>query len=225
MLEMGFINKIILGDCFEIMPEIPRVVDAVITDPPFGISSNVVIKRKKEYKLFSLPKNIENILKEVFNGLEKKRARVNDIVKNMEDQVSNIKNFLKEKNVEINKLSRKIRFRKRLEEIRKGRLSILFTHFRIPLLYEYLFPFYKTPPHEFDPHRDKNRKYAYYPQELIRDITDLLRILYPEEKTMLKESSIRKAISTYLDSDRYREVIKNILIFRFPRYPSKKYKF
>jgi len=41
------INRILCGDCLEILPTFPDAcVDAIITDPPYAISSNTVIKRR-----------------------------------------------------------------------------------------------------------------------------------------------------------------------------------
>jgi len=49
-----FINKIICGDCLEVMKDIPdKSVDLVLTDPPYGIDyqSNMRVKSKKFDKL------------------------------------------------------------------------------------------------------------------------------------------------------------------------------
>ena len=43
-----FVNKVICGDCLEVLKEIPdNSVDAVITDPPYMISSSVKIRRQR----------------------------------------------------------------------------------------------------------------------------------------------------------------------------------
>lgn len=41
---MGMINKILFGDCLEIMKKIPdNVIDVIITDPPYGINKNKIL--------------------------------------------------------------------------------------------------------------------------------------------------------------------------------------
>ena len=44
-----FINKVICGDCLEILPLIPDgVIDAVITDPPYGIRVKTDWKNRRD---------------------------------------------------------------------------------------------------------------------------------------------------------------------------------
>jgi len=48
-----FINKVICGDCLEVMKYIPdKSVDLVLTDPPYNISRPMVIDRTKLKKLY-----------------------------------------------------------------------------------------------------------------------------------------------------------------------------
>lgn len=43
-----FINKVILGDCMEVMKKIPdESIDLIITDPPYNISTNLKIDRSR----------------------------------------------------------------------------------------------------------------------------------------------------------------------------------
>ena len=47
-----FINKIICGDCLELIKSIPdKKIDCVITDPPYGLNKNG-IKNDKDLSLF-----------------------------------------------------------------------------------------------------------------------------------------------------------------------------
>ena len=47
-----FINKIIRGDCLELIKTIPdKKIDCVITDPPYGLNKNG-IKNDKDLSLF-----------------------------------------------------------------------------------------------------------------------------------------------------------------------------
>jgi len=49
-----FINKIIQGDCLEIMKEIPdNSIDLVLTDPPYMISSSLKIRRQRNPMKFA----------------------------------------------------------------------------------------------------------------------------------------------------------------------------
>lgn len=51
-----FVNKIICGDCLEVLKEIPdNSIDAIITDPPYGLS---------EHK----PEEIQKVLQEWLSG-------------------------------------------------------------------------------------------------------------------------------------------------------------
>ena len=46
-----FLNKIIQGDCLEVMKQMPdKCVDLVVTDPPYGIGMSVQIGKKKGEK-------------------------------------------------------------------------------------------------------------------------------------------------------------------------------
>lgn len=62
-----FINKIILGDCLEVIKDIPsRSIDAIVTDPPFGIDfkyhkNKDVAKTAEDYWVWFAPIYIEFI--------------------------------------------------------------------------------------------------------------------------------------------------------------------
>ena len=47
------LNKVILGDCLDVMKDIPdKSVDLVLTDPPYGISKEMIITRGKNQMKF-----------------------------------------------------------------------------------------------------------------------------------------------------------------------------
>ena len=44
-----FLNKVIQGDCLEVMKQMPdKCVDLVLTDPPYGINVGTPIKGERE---------------------------------------------------------------------------------------------------------------------------------------------------------------------------------
>ena len=51
MIE-NFINKITLGDCLEVMKQLPdKCIDLILTDPPYGIKANSMQMGRNGYKL------------------------------------------------------------------------------------------------------------------------------------------------------------------------------
>jgi len=90
----------------------------------------------------------------------------------------------------------------------------LFTNLLIPLLYEWLFRFYKTAPHRMGPH-DDSREYAYYPRDLMKDISDILLTEYPNQPIKLTPDMVKAAISRYLQNQELKQCIKALLEHRF----------
>ena len=61
-----FINKVIQGDCLEIMREIPDgSVDLVLTDPPYGVGKDFENDNLTDEQLFSLLTNVSLDLKRI----------------------------------------------------------------------------------------------------------------------------------------------------------------
>lgn len=59
MLEL---NKIYLGDCFELMKEIPdKSVDCILTDPPYGITACEWKELKRNFIAIEKDENYYNI--------------------------------------------------------------------------------------------------------------------------------------------------------------------
>jgi len=54
-----FINKIICGDCLEVMKEMPdKSIDLVLTDPPYGVNMNYDIYQDTEENWFALMEKV-----------------------------------------------------------------------------------------------------------------------------------------------------------------------
>ena len=49
ILIKNLLNKITLGDCFEIMKQLPdKCIDLVLTDPPYGSGGGGILGKKEE---------------------------------------------------------------------------------------------------------------------------------------------------------------------------------
>lgn len=73
-----FINKIINGDCLEVMKQIPdKSVDLVLTDPPYEAEAHTLQRRKTvKGELVMAPLDFPAITEELRNGIAKEIARV-----------------------------------------------------------------------------------------------------------------------------------------------------
>ena len=138
---------------------------------------------------------------------------INEIISDMKRFIIQAKKNVKNRERNISKIKENL-LGDKLSERRKSQLGSLFTRWIIPVLYEYLRPFYKSTAHHhfsFLP-SDRNRSNAYCPYELSKDISDILRYQYPEFKRKLTPRNVKSAVHRYIDleDENHKNRIKNI---------------